>query len=113
MDVSCPSPHGQIHAQPLHAPSAADETSLEAGISFTKYTVLFVGIIWALSPVLQTLTSTYSDDTMWALTIFFSFLHVALFDYMHAPHSSKYVQKNASMTPACTICLADSRVRLR
>ena len=75
----------------------ADKTSLEAGLSFIKYTVLFVGIIWALSPVFQTLTSTFSDDTMWALTVFFSFLHVALFDYIHAPHSSKYVCRYAPL----------------
>jgi phosphatidylinositol glycan class C protein len=42
---------------------------------------LFVGALYGLSPVLKTLTLAYSSDTIWALSIALSALHVAAHDY--------------------------------
>jgi phosphatidylinositol glycan class C protein len=39
------------------------------------------GTLWILSPILITLTLTWSDDTIYAFTVFLILLHVALHDY--------------------------------
>jgi len=57
-----------------------------------KRMLLLTGTLFAFSPVLQTLTKTYSHDTIWALTFLFSAIHLALHDY-------KYVT-NADANPA-------------
>jgi phosphatidylinositol glycan class C protein len=43
--------------------------------------VLFAGALLGCSPVLRTLTLTYSDDTIWALTLLFLTVHVFVHDY--------------------------------
>ena len=43
--------------------------------------VLFAGSLLGLSPVLKTLTQSYSSDTIWALTITLSAIHLIFHDY--------------------------------
>jgi phosphatidylinositol glycan class C protein len=42
---------------------------------------LFAGILRVLAPVLRTLTSSYSEDTIWALALTLSAVHVFVHDY--------------------------------
>ncbi|CAN0546260.1 unnamed protein product, partial [Ectocarpus sp. 8 AP-2014] len=37
-----------------------------------------------MAPVLRTLTVSYSDDTIYALAVTLSFLHLAFHDYSYA-----------------------------
>ena len=48
-----------------------------------KRLLIFAGILYWFSPVLQTLTSSYSSDTIWALTIGLTALHTASHDYSY------------------------------
>jgi hypothetical protein len=50
--------------------------------------VVLVCTLFGLSPVLKTLVESVSNDTIWALTIFFFVLHLAFADY-------SYLQGNA------------------
>jgi len=43
--------------------------------------LLLFGTVFALSPVLRTLTNAFSDDTIWALTSFLLILHLYFHDY--------------------------------
>eukprot|EP00743_Colponemidia_sp_Colp-15_P004117 GILK01004445.1.p1 GENE.GILK01004445.1~~GILK01004445.1.p1 ORF type:complete len:352 (-),score=54.66 GILK01004445.1:190-1200(-) len=56
-------------------------TTLHEITSRTKSAVIIIITTLLLSPVLQTLTKTYSNDTIYALTISLSVLHVMLFDF--------------------------------
>ncbi|CEM13808.1 unnamed protein product [Vitrella brassicaformis CCMP3155] len=51
--------------------------------------VNIVGFLWMLSPVLQTLTQTYSSDTLYTLTTMFLLLHLAFYDYHFVYGSNK------------------------
>jgi hypothetical protein len=42
---------------------------------------VFCGVVHTLSPILKTLTQSFSDDTIFSLTGLFSTLHITLFDY--------------------------------
>jgi hypothetical protein len=48
-----------------------------------KRLFLFVSILLALSPVLKTLTSSFSSNTIYALTIIFCALHLFFYDYSY------------------------------
>lgn len=45
--------------------------------------IIFIICLRAVAPVLQTLTSSYSSDTIHALTIIFSSVHLVAFDYAY------------------------------
>jgi phosphatidylinositol glycan class C protein len=51
--------------------------------SNVKRLFVFITILLALSPVLKTLTSSFSSDTIYALTMVFCGLHVFLHDYSY------------------------------
>ena len=44
---------------------------------------LFIVMLLLLSPVMHTLTYTFSNDTIWALAILFLFIHVFCNDYRY------------------------------
>lgn len=46
-----------------------------------KYTAIFLGVLFALAPILQTLTQSYSNDTIWAQAILLAALHVCFHNY--------------------------------
>jgi len=48
-----------------------------------KRVALFAGALFTLSPVLKTLTHSYSSDTIWALTFFLMAIHIAFHDYSY------------------------------
>lgn len=48
-----------------------------------KAGAVFVGFVFALTPVLKTLTRSYAPDTIFALTLCFSGLHLFAFDYLN------------------------------
>eukprot|EP00808_Paulinella_micropora_P029212 g48460.t1 len=54
----------------------------------TRRLGLLAAILLGLSPVLQTLTSTYSSDTIWALSFLLLALHLIAHDYsyINTPH---------------------------
>eukprot|EP00744_Colponema_vietnamica_P018229 GILI01025711.1.p1 GENE.GILI01025711.1~~GILI01025711.1.p1 ORF type:complete len:337 (+),score=56.60 GILI01025711.1:168-1178(+) len=52
-------------------------------VSSLKSGCILIFTLLSLSPVLQTLTRTYSNDTIYSLTITLSILHVFLFDYTY------------------------------
>jgi phosphatidylinositol N-acetylglucosaminyltransferase subunit C len=58
--------------------------------SNSKRLFVFVSILFALSPVLKTLTRSYSSDTIYALTMGFCAIHIFLYDYSYIsiPESS-------------------------
>ena len=59
--------------------SSAD--SLKAAAEAAWQGIIFFVALLAVSPVLQTLTQSFSDDTMWALTMLFSAVHIIFYDY--------------------------------
>lgn len=48
-----------------------------------------------MAPVLRTLTVSYSDDTIYALAVTFSFLHLAFHDYSYANTASGHFQASS------------------
>lgn len=49
-----------------------------------KFVVIFLAVLFGLSPILQTLTQSYSADTIWAQTILLSALQIAFHQYQVA-----------------------------
>lgn len=64
-----------------------------------KLSALFVLCLRVIAPALQTLTSSYSDDTIDALAIIFSFLHLVFHDYAYVNGT-----KESFSGSAATIC---------
>lgn len=50
--------------------------------------IVLVCTLFGLSPVLKTLVESVSNDTIWALTIFFFVLHLAFADYSYMQGNS-------------------------
>eukprot|EP00898_Chlorokybus_atmophyticus_P006717 jgi/Chlat1/7046/Chrsp56S06717 len=61
---------------------------------------LFVCGVYVLSPILQTLTSTISSDTIWATTICLLLLHLFLYDYSYANTVTARLTGNVSLNAA-------------
>jgi phosphatidylinositol N-acetylglucosaminyltransferase subunit C len=63
-----------------------------------KSSLLFVICLRVIAPALQTLTSSYSDDTIDALAIIFSSLHLVFHDYAYVnstkDFSGKYTKES-------------------
>eukprot|EP00903_Cladosiphon_okamuranus_P014501 g13451.t1 len=76
-------------ASPNAASGATDSEGL-GGLSLSSVSstlasfFLFLAILRIMAPVLRTLTVSYSDDTIYALTVTLSFLHLAFHDYSYA-----------------------------
>ena len=51
-----------------------------------------------MAPVLRTLTVSYSDDTIYALAVTLSFLHLAFHDYSYANTASGLFQVSQPLT---------------
>ncbi|CAM9299616.1 unnamed protein product [Ectocarpus sp. 6 AP-2014] len=65
-----------------------DDLSLSSVSSTLASFFLFLAILRIMAPVLRTLTVSYSDDTIYALAVTLSFLHLAFHDYSYANTSS-------------------------
>ena len=50
-------------------------------VSALFYAVIFCGYLRIISPILQSLTSSYSEDTIHACSLFFSVVHLVFHDY--------------------------------
>ncbi|CAM9141071.1 unnamed protein product [Discosporangium mesarthrocarpum] len=61
---------------------------------------LFLGILRVMTPVLRTLTVSYADDTVYALAVTLSFLHLAFYDYSYANTASRQFQGTLSLNAA-------------
>ncbi|CAM9781623.1 unnamed protein product, partial [Laminaria digitata] len=66
--------------------------SLSAVSSTLASFFLFLAILRIMAPVLRTLTVSYSDDTIYALAVTLSFLHLAFHDYSYANTASGLFQ---------------------
>ena len=55
--------------------------NLETIVSSTKRSFVLLVCLLGLTPVLKTLTSTYSTDTIWALSLFLLGVHIVFHDY--------------------------------
>lgn len=53
-----------------------------------KYAAIMLAVLFALSPVLQTLTQSICNDTIWAQTILLSTMHIVFHPYHIASSSS-------------------------
>lgn len=61
----------------------ASEFVVDFFLVILKACLGLVSVLLTLSPVLITLTKTYSEDTIWALAISLSAVHLAMFDYSY------------------------------
>ena len=62
--------------------------------------IVLVGVLLALSPVLATLTNSFSDDTIWVLTILLMLIHVVFHDYGYIIGSSEKFEGPVSLNAA-------------
>lgn len=89
------------------AQAATLATIGEAG----KRTVIIAVLLMLLSPVLHTLTRSYTDDTIWALTILLGAIHLAFADYAYLNAHTSEFRHNLSMNAAIVaVVLLASRV---
>lgn len=77
--ANVPIPAGLITPQDIQAFQMKNWTEL-LGSTFRRL-LLFCGCLLGLSPVLKTLTHSYSSDTIWALTLFLTTVHLIVHDY--------------------------------
>lgn len=77
------------------------------------FSFLLAGILLRIvAPVLQTLTASYSMDTVYALALFFSTIHLASFDYSYITTSSDFFLGTISLNAAMfTAVLLASRLK--
>eukprot|EP00752_Nemacystus_decipiens_P007826 g6991.t1 len=81
---------GGVRSAPARASAGAadgeglDDLSLSSVSSTLASFFLFLAILRIMAPVLRTLTVSYSDDTIYALAVTLSFLHLAFHDYSYA-----------------------------
>ncbi|EGG24433.1 RhoGAP domain-containing protein [Cavenderia fasciculata] len=64
------------------------------------YIILLFGTVYALSPVLRTLTNSFSDDTIWALTFILLLAHLFFHDYGYTNGESERFQAPISLNAA-------------
>ncbi|CAN0079611.1 unnamed protein product [Pylaiella littoralis] len=77
-----------------------DDLSLSSVSSTLASFFLFLAILRIMAPVLRTLTVSYSDDTIYALAVTLSFLHLAFHDYSYANTASGHFQGTLSLNAA-------------
>lgn len=62
---------------------SSTQDSAEAVVDFFRQAAVIVCVLMLLSPILQTLTVDYTDDTIWALSITSMFVHILFADYSY------------------------------
>lgn len=72
----------------------------ELFVSNLSSLIVLVGVLLALSPVLATLTNSFSDDTIWVLTILLMLIHVVFHDYGYIIGSSEKFEGPVSLNAA-------------
>lgn len=72
---------GLIAAQRLAGPKFHTAGLLPDTTQIVRYSAIFLAVLGALSPVLQTLTQSYCNDTIWALTILLAAMHIVSHQY--------------------------------
>jgi phosphatidylinositol glycan class C protein len=65
------------------------EFALENVATTASSVTLFIVLLLLLSPVMHSLTYTYSNDTIWAMAIFFMFLNMCSTDYRYVSGAAK------------------------
>ncbi|KAL1933453.1 hypothetical protein VTP01DRAFT_7543 [Rhizomucor pusillus] len=65
-----------------------------------KSTIFFFGTLWGLSPILKTLTSQTSDDTIWALTVCCFLANILFHDYVSQTRASLRIPGSLSTNAA-------------
>ncbi|KAG5490043.1 hypothetical protein JKF63_00162 [Porcisia hertigi] len=79
--------------------------------NFARQVVSLVTMLTVLSPILSTLTVTYSDDTIMTLSILTMSLHVLLSDYSYLNAYTRRFDPNLSVNMAiCCVVLMASRI---
>jgi small-conductance mechanosensitive channel len=79
--------HSRIFAPlaPSSAAASAAALCMTASPEFAsrsvRHILLLLLVLLFLSPLLSTLTSSYSSDTIWTLTAILACVHVCAFDY--------------------------------
>jgi phosphatidylinositol glycan class C protein len=58
---------------------------------------VFISILFLLSPILRSLTSSYSSDSIWSLSLFLGLFHLATHDYAHI-NNNNIDQSNTVIT---------------
>ena len=79
---------------------ASERLTVAVVRSDARQLILLVGWLLCISPVLATLTRTFSDDTICALTISLFLVHLALHDYEYALNYSAHFRGSISMNAA-------------
>ncbi|KAN0012174.1 hypothetical protein ACTFIU_007472 [Dictyostelium citrinum] len=62
--------------------------------------ILLFGTVYGLSPVLRTLTNSFSDDTIWALTFILLLAHLFFHDYGYTNNESQKFSAPVSLNAA-------------
>jgi len=76
-----------------------------------KKTAVVTGVLVLLGPMFHTLTRSYTDDTIWALSILLGFIHVVFADYDYLNANTADYTHNLSMNAAIVgVALLGSRV---
>jgi phosphatidylinositol glycan class C protein len=72
---------GLVVAQRLAGPKFHTAGLLPDMTHILRYSAIFLAVLFGLSPILQTLTQAYCNDTIWALTILLSTIHIVTHQY--------------------------------
>lgn len=77
-------------------------------LSSPRMLVLFLVILMAASPVLHTLTSSYSTDTIYVLAVLLGAIHLFFFDFAYMLGMTETIRCTVSMNAAilCAVLLA-------
>lgn len=98
--TSMKEPLGNPGTRTSPPPSAPPSRYFYHAWSFGRQVVSLVALLVLLSPILRTLTATYSDDTIVALSIFTMTLHVILTDYDYLNANTEHFEPNVSVNSA-------------
>lgn len=69
--------------QEVHHQKNVAVPDLSTMLHYGQQALLFSSVVVLLSPIFQTLTVSYTDDTIWALGITAMFMHLLLTDYAY------------------------------
>jgi len=80
-------------------------------VEWTKFVgsgLVVFGFLWTLSPVLRTLTQTFSDDTVFALTTMCLLAHAAIYDYTEVQRNTDRMDNRVSGSVALNAAMSAS-----
>jgi len=77
-----------IVAQRLAGPQFYTAGLLPDTSVLLRYFAIFLSVLFSFSPILQTLTQSYCNDTIWALTILLSTIHIVTHPYHVTNHGT-------------------------